>query len=213
MVFSLTGGEGYFQVDPNNGSVTLSQTLIHIERRSDFIVTVRVNDGGNPSYSTHVSFHVSVSDINDNTPVFTHAPASFTKQENSPYPVILPLTPGLWTPDVVTDADLGLNAQFDFFLSANSSSVFSFDNSTGILTLISPLDYESETLYTALIYVRDRGSPPLQAQDTLSIRLSVTDANDQPPVFDNKAYSTNVSEFTQSNVPLLLVSATDADTG
>uniref|UniRef100_A0A1X7VA24 Cadherin domain-containing protein n=1 Tax=Amphimedon queenslandica TaxID=400682 RepID=A0A1X7VA24_AMPQE len=212
LVFSLTGGEGYFQVDPNNGSVTLSQTLIHIERRSDFIVTVRVNDGGNPSYSTHVSFHISVSDVNDNTPVFTHAPASFTKQENSPYPVILPLTPGLWTPNVVTDADLGLNAQFNFFLSANSSPVFSFDNYTGILTLISPLDYESKTLYTALIYVRDRGSPSLQAQDTLSIRLSVTDANDQPPVFDNRAYSTNVSEFTQSNVPLLLVSATDADT-
>ena len=213
LIYSLTGGEGYFQVNPNNGTVTLSQTLIHIERRSDFILTVRVNDGGNPSYSDHVSFHVSVSDVNDNRPVFTHTPATFTKQENSPYPVILPLEPGLWTPNVVTDADEGLNAEFDFYLSSNSSRVFSFDNYTGILSLVEGLDYESVTLYTALIYVRDRGTPSLQALDTLSIRLTVTDANDQAPVFDARHYSTNVSEFAQSNVPLLLVSATDADTG
>lgn len=213
LLYSLTGGEGYFQVDANTGNVTLAQSLLSIERRSDFILTVRVNDGGIPSLSDYVSFHVSVTDINDNPPIFVHPAATFSQPENVQPSIILPLSPGLWTPGTVTDADYGINAQYEFYLANDSSSVFSFDNSTGILQLVQSLDYENQTLHTGSIYVKDRGNPSLQATHTLSVRLIVTDFNDQPPVFDKSYYAANVSEFTQSNVPLLLISATDADTG
>lgn len=211
--YSLTGGEGYFQVDANTGNVTLVQSLLPIERRSDFTVTVTVHDGGIPSFSDSVSFRVSVEDVNDNRPVLVHQPATYTYREDQIPNIILPLVPGLWTPGIVTDADEGVNAEYDFFLANNSSRVFSFDNTTGHLRLIEPLDYESHILHTGLIYVKDRGFPSLQALNTLSIRLTVTDANDQPPIFVSKYYSVNVSESTQSNVPLLLISATDNDTG
>ena len=213
LLFSLTGGEGFFQVDANNGNVTLAQFLLSFERRTDFTLTVRVNDGGIPSLSDHISFRVSVTDINDNAPIFTHTPATFTKPEDTQPNVILALDPGLWTPGVVTDADDGTNAQYDFYLASDSSPVFDFDNKTGILRLVEALDYENQTLHTASIYVKDRGTPSLQAQQTLSIRLIVTDVNDQPPIFSQHYYAANVSELTESNVPVLLVSATDADTG
>ena len=213
LLYTLTGGQSYFQIGANTGSVTLAQSLLTIERRADFLLTVRVNDGGIPSLSNKVSFRVSIIDVNDNPPVFDHPSATFTQPENIQTVVILPLVPGLWTPGVVTDADDGSNGQYDFYMTNNSSSVFSFDNTTGTLRLVQPLDYENKTIHRGSIYVRDRGVPSLQATQSLSITLSVTDVNDQPPEFDKNYYAANVSEMTQSNVPLLLLSATDADTG
>jgi hypothetical protein len=210
LIYSLTGGEGYFQVD-GTGNVILAQSLLSIERRLPFVLTVKVNDGGLPSLSDTVTFRVNVTDANDNRPILNHPPAVFVRPEGTTN-FILTLSPGLWTSGVVTDADDGLNGQFDFYLDSSSSSVFSFDNSTGILSLGAPLDYESKTFHSGLIYIADRGTPSLLSATNLTISLTVTDVNDQPPIFAIHNYQANVSELTASNIPVLLVSATDNDT-
>ena len=211
--YSLTGGEGYFQVDPNTGMVALAQTILHLERRDPFVVTVTVTDGGLSAKQDSIIFDVGVTDINDNKPIFNHAALSFTQPEdvNVDQPLQLPIDPSLFSPGVVTDADDGLNMEYEFVLTSDSSSVFTL-NMSGSLFLVNALDYESETLYTGGIVARDKGTPAKTSQYTLPIELIVVDVNDEPPVFDQSFFAGNVSEFTNANVPLLLLSATDADT-
>ena len=54
-----------------------------------------------------------------------------------------------------------------------------------------------------LVGARDGGRPPLTG--TLTVMVTVSDINDNYPVFDKYAYNVNVSETTRTNDPLLKV--------
>lgn len=212
--YSLTGGEGYFQVNPNYGNVTLSQTIKNLERRMPFVVTVTATDGGLPAKQDTVTFDIDVTDENDNAPVFTHDDLEYTYPEDTDVssPILLPVDPALTSDGVVTDADEGINQEYSFHLSTSSSPAFNLDSDTGSLYFTSAMDYEDQITYTGSIYVVDKGSPALTSSNEVSITLTVTDVNDLPPVLDQDVFATNVSEYTSANVPLLLVTATDGDT-
>ena len=60
---------------------------------------------------------------------------------------------------------------------------FSIDPVTGLITLTSTLDYETlPNQYNIIIAVTDHGAPALSA--TASVRVNVTDINDNPPTID-----------------------------
>lgn len=212
--YSLTGGEGYFQVDPNYGNVTLSQTISNLERRTPFLVVVTVTDSGLPAKQDKVSFSVHVTDENDNAPVLKHDSLEYTYPEDTDVssPLLLPVDPALTANGVVEDADDGVNQQYSFLLDSSSSPAFDIDDETGSLYFTQSMDYETQSSYTGSIYVVDKGSTPLTSENMVSISLTVTDVNDLPPVFEENLFATNVSEYTNANVPLLLVIATDQDT-
>ena len=212
--YSLTGGEGYFQVDPNYGNVTLSQTISNLERRTPFSVVVTVTDSGLPAKQDKVSFSVHVTDENDNAPVLKHDPLEYMYPEDTDIssPLLLPVDPALTANGVVEDADDGVNQQYSFMLGTSSSPAFDIDAQTGSLYFTQSMDYETQSSYTGSIYVVDKGSPSLTSENIVSISLTVTDVNDLPPVFEAEVFATNVSEYTNANVPLLLVIATDMDT-
>ena len=212
--YSLTGGEGYFQVDPNSGTVTLSQTIQNIERRDPFSVTITVTDGGIPALQDEVSFQVQVTDENDNPPILTHSPLVYVYPEDTDVssPIQLDIDPTLTAIGVVEDSDEGINQEYMFVLGSSSSAEFDLDSQTGSLFFTSAMDYETQITYSGSIYVVDKGSPALTSSNQISIMLTVTDVNDLPPVLDEDVFSTNVSEYTIADVPLLLVTATDGDT-
>lgn len=60
---------------------------------------------------------------------------------------------------------------------------FSIDPVTGLITLTNGLDYETPpNQYEIIITVTDHGVPPLSS--TASVRVNVTDINDNPPTID-----------------------------
>ncbi|KAM4709348.1 protocadherin-23 [Discoglossus pictus] len=73
-----------------------------------------------------------------------------------------------------------------------------------------PLDRELQDLYELRLLAWDSGSPPLQSQKTLL--LKVTDINDQPPVFlQPEGYQATVSEAASPGTAVLRLSALDLD--
>lgn len=54
------------------------------------------------------------------------------------------------------------------------------------------LDYEHTKSYQLLVLATDQGVPPLSSQAVVNI--SVSDSNDNPPIFSQKTYSVQVSE-------------------
>jgi protocadherin-16/23 len=61
-----------------------------------------------------------------------------------------------------------------------------------VLLILRPLDYENLVQHTLVISAKDGGVPSLSSNLTLVV--DVQDINDNPPVFENDAYSANVLE-------------------
>ena len=62
----------------------------------------------------------------------------------------------------------------------------------GVLSVIDPLDYESAREYFLSVLATDGGTPPLS--NTAIVKVNITDANDNAPVFGMTVYHAEVSE-------------------
>jgi len=79
------------------------------------------------------------------------------------------------------------------------------------LRLLRPLDRELTAAYTLRVTSHDDGSPPRSA--TLTVHVSVGDANDNIPVMEHEEYNITVDENLAIGTVLLNVKARDLDTG
>ena len=72
------------------------------------------------------------------------------------------------------------------------SNKIAINPQSGEITLSSPLDYEKTTKLTLNITAKDYGSTPKSS--STSVKISVTDINDETPKFNLSTYHKNVSE-------------------
>lgn len=106
------------------------------------------------------------------------------------------------------DDDLGENSNVQYTLASNG--VFSIDAS-GIVRLISPLDYEVTKSYNLKVYLSDQGNPPLTNPTPVSIVVTVKNENDVRPRFTSKIYSKTIPESSTPFEDILQVNAVDED--
>ena len=80
-----------------------------------------------------------------------------------------------------------------------SSDLFSINSFNGILTLESPLDYETpeDRYFNFTLTVTDRGSP--QMSDSAIVFVYVTDSNDNDPEFINGVSGAITIEIPEGN--------------
>uniref|UniRef100_A0A8D0F810 Cadherin domain-containing protein n=1 Tax=Strix occidentalis caurina TaxID=311401 RepID=A0A8D0F810_STROC len=156
-------------------------------------------------------FHVEleVTDINDNAPLFPAARKNLTLPENSPPGSRFPL-------EGASDADIGANAQLSYTLSP--SEHFSLDlqksNDRNIipdLVLTKALDRETVPVHRLVVTASDGGRPSLTG--TMELVVSVLDANDNAPQFNQSVYKVQLPESAAEGTLVARVNATDADLG
>ncbi|XP_038006385.1 protocadherin alpha-13-like [Motacilla alba alba] len=156
-------------------------------------------------------FHVQleVTDINDNAPVFPAARKNISISENSPPGFRFPL-------EGASDADIGANAQLTYTLSP--SEHFSLDlqksherNIEPELVLTKSLDRETIPVHRLVLTATDGGRPSLTG--TMELVISVLDANDNAPQFNQSVYKVQVPENAAEGTLVTRVNATDADEG
>ncbi|XP_005534040.1 PREDICTED: protocadherin alpha-6-like [Pseudopodoces humilis] len=156
-------------------------------------------------------FHVEleVTDINDNAPVFRVDEEALSIAESS--------VPGSRFPlEGATDADIGANAQLTYTLSP--SEYFSLDHqgnndqraSLGLI-LTKALDRETIPVHRLVLTASDGGRPSLTG--TMELVITVLDANDNPPQFNQSVYKVKVLEGSEHGTLLITLSATDPDEG
>ena len=98
------------------------------------------------------------------------------------------------------------------FFSGNTNSTFMVDSTTGILSLSSSLNRESQVYYDLIINVTDGGSPQMYSE--VPIYVIVTAINEYTPTFtQNGFYNLSVTEDTPVGTTLLRVQAQDGDSG
>ncbi|XP_068554805.1 protocadherin alpha-2-like isoform X7 [Anas acuta] len=157
-------------------------------------------------------FHVEVevTDINDNAPLFPAATKNLSIPE-------LNTMPGSRFPlEGASDADIGANAQLSYTLSPSEHFALELqktedDSESLFLVLRRPLDRESLAEHRLVLTATDGGRPSLTG--TVELVVSVLDANDNAPQFNQSVYKVRLPENSERGSFVLRVNATDLDEG
>uniref|UniRef100_A0A3Q3GQC0 Protocadherin-16 n=1 Tax=Labrus bergylta TaxID=56723 RepID=A0A3Q3GQC0_9LABR len=204
--YTISSGDpaGYFTVDPDTGALRTSLPLDH-EAQSTLDLELQARSGNPPAFG-QTRVHITITDINDNPPVFL---------PSSSESLLLPEYTEMGT--VVyrvqaEDRDSGVNGQLTFDMSSLSGvqRTFSIERSSGEIRLVGSLNYDSTPRCDLHVIAKDNGVPQLSATFVLVVHIQAE--NDQGPVFDTLTYRVELKEGTPINTRFLQVRALNRET-
>ncbi|KAM4750324.1 protocadherin-23 isoform 2-T3 [Anableps anableps] len=205
-----------FYIQKDNGSVFTNKPLRTITNSNVLHLLVEARDEGDPMRSTVTSVDLVIIDSNDHKPLFHQDVYTLNIPEDTPPETTL-LTLS------AEDEDWSLeNTHLEYaIISGNEEKRFCLEvkmilienqmKNVGKLVLCNSLDRETTEYYELMVSVSDRGTPPLNSSSI--IKVTVTDCNDNAPVFSSAKYHAQVSEGSQIGTSLVQVSALDPDLG
>ncbi|XP_048088445.1 protocadherin beta-15-like isoform X37 [Alosa alosa] len=189
-----------FSIDEVSGEIKVIGTIDY-EDKNNYELRVLAKDGAGLASNTKVD--IEITDVNDNAPVI------YIKSLNVPIPENV--APGSEIGIInVQDKDTGENKQIRCSIQQNVP--FKLNPSIkNYYTLVTTADLDREVVgdYNVTITATDEGSPPLSSSKT--IHLSVSDVNDNPPVFAEQSYSAYVTENNKPGSSVCSVTARDPD--
>ncbi|XP_015266656.1 PREDICTED: protocadherin gamma-A6-like [Gekko japonicus] len=208
-IVTRTGMVQYFSLNIHNGHL---QTSERIDREAicgqtekcilNFQVIVE-------SKRKLYGVEVEITDINDNAPQFPPGEQELKINEISTQGSRFPL------PEA-QDQDLGINSVQSYQLTG--SSHFSLDVKMGEngarhveLVLEKILDREEQSMYELILTATDGGDPVRTG--TAQIKIIVSDANDNAPVFSQPLYAVSIEENIPIGSTICRVRAVDLDEG
>ncbi|XP_052868798.1 cadherin-related tumor suppressor [Anopheles cruzii] len=172
--YSIIGGNNdhSFKIDPQSGQIETTRLL---DRESVPVhkLIVGAIDGGVPPQTGTTVVQITLSDINDNGPVFDAKDTVGTVLENEPpNTVVMTLA--------ATDPDLPPNGgPFTYYLvGGRHKSFFTLEKHSGVLRTVRSIDRETTAQLELLVEVEDNGSPRMRTQQTITV--NVIDQNDSP---------------------------------
>ena len=200
VTFTLTGSS-MFSIDSVTGVITLVASL-DFETATQHNVTVTATNPDGLSSGPHlITFNVI--NENDNAPIFTMDPYTASVEEHSDSDT-----------EVVTveaeDADAGILGEVEYsIVEGNAGNAFSINSSTGLISVEGDIDRESVTSFILQVRAQDFGNPP--RSDKARVEITVTDINDNAPIFSPSAYFKTIGENAGVGTEVGTVTATDAD--
>uniref|UniRef100_A0A3B3C894 Protocadherin 9 n=1 Tax=Oryzias melastigma TaxID=30732 RepID=A0A3B3C894_ORYME len=181
------------------------------EQKDTYVMKIKVEDGGSPQKSSTAILQVTVTDVNDNKPVFRENQIEVHIPENSPIGTsVVQLQ--------ATDADIGPNAEIHYVfgtqVSPATKRLFALNTTSGLITVQRPLDREETAIHKLSVLASDGSSSPARA----TVIINVTDVNDNPPNIDLRYIISPIngtvflSEKDPINTKIALITVSDKDT-
>ncbi|XP_055704133.1 protocadherin-like wing polarity protein stan [Phlebotomus papatasi] len=209
--YELSSGNtrGRFAITSQNGRglITIAQPLDYKQERR-FVLTVTATDSGGRTDTATVN--VNITDANNFAPVFENAPYTSSVFEDAPVGTTVLVVSA-------TDSDVGINAQITYSLNdetvngLGASEPFTVNPQTGAIVTNAPLDRETISGYLLTVTAKDGGNP--SHSDTTDVEITVTDVNDNPPVFKVPVYQASIPEDALIGTSVIQIAATDLDQG
>ncbi|XP_058268030.1 protocadherin beta-16-like isoform X22 [Hemibagrus wyckioides] len=207
-----------FKLNPSikNYFSLITTSMLDRENESEYNITITATDGGSPPLSSSMTIHLTVSDVNDNPPVFEQQSYTAYVMENN--------KPGTFISSVTArDPDWRQNGTVMYSLVPSEinglpvSSFLSINSDTGVIQAVRSFDHEKFRNFKVQVVARDNGSPPLSSNVTVSVFIS--DENDNSPQIlypapEGKSLMTEMVPKTALSGSLVSkVIAVDADSG
>ncbi|XP_061195482.1 cadherin-related tumor suppressor-like [Saccostrea echinata] len=188
----------HFVLNPKSGKIILRAPADR-ETSPTFILYVLASDGEKSSTAT---VSVTVEDINEH-PVFKQSSYQLLVSENT--------ATGTTVGSIsAVDDDEGINGQVHYrIVSGNDDSKFHIDISKGIISVVTPIDYEDIKTVVMAIEAFDLGSPSLSTE--CSVIVKILDKNDNAPELLQTVLQERVSESALIGQSVISVFAEDAD--
>ncbi|XP_041948148.1 protocadherin beta-16-like isoform X20 [Alosa sapidissima] len=200
--FSLLAGKvaKLFTIDKVTGEITLSGS-IDFEEESHYEIRVQAKDTF--GLASNAKVIIDVIDVNDNAPVINVKSLKNPVPENAASGTEVGIIN-------VQDEDSEGNRQLRCTIQQNVpfKLIPSIENYYSLVTT-GELDREQITDYNITIAATDEGNPPLSS--SMTIHLSVSDVNDNPPAFEHQSYSAYVTENNKPGFSVCSVTARDPD--
>ena len=196
IAYTVLPNEGFFEVDTNSGQLRLVQELDY-ETNQRHNVTVIATDQGQPALSGSTVVLVTVIDVNDNVPTIT---------SNLSVNISELTQPGTPIAQFMAEDEDGNSVLRYSIADDNGEGLFTVNSSTGLVTLLSMLDYEIQQTHELNISVNDQGG----GESFGALRVNVINENDNTPVI-SVVTSFNVSEEEPVSTSLFTANVSDAD--
>lgn len=187
---TLEGSDGSFSLRPVAPQIYFLcvQAPLDREQKDLYELKLLARDSGSPPLHTVKTLLVTITDLNDETPVFTH-PGGYhvtVSEAASAGTAVLTLN----AQDLDDD---GPNSRITYTLQDSAAtSGFLLDPDTGVLSITKTLDFEAQTLLNLVAVAADHGIPPLST--TCSVTIMVEDVNDNEPIFLQQFYNVTLPE-------------------
>ncbi|KJH43732.1 cadherin domain protein [Dictyocaulus viviparus] len=80
---------------------------------------------------------------------------------------------------------------------------------TALLRIITPLDFESKSVFNLLLQATDSSNPPKTSTSTITV--NVINRNDNPPIFQKDDFDQEISSDLPVGYPILILAVSDVD--
>jgi len=146
---------------------------------------------------------IYILDVNDNEPLFSEDLFEIEISETVQvgYQFSIPHA---------TDDDIGENSRLTYSLNGNDYfQLVRDEDQNNFLKVVEPLDYTQKPVHELMLNVHDNGVEKLQ--NSLKIRVKLTNENNHDPKFEHKVYNITISEKAKLGSMIYQLKATDAD--
>ena len=184
------------------------------EIKESYLVHIIAKDGGSPSKQSVLDVHISVRDVNDNSPLFSH----------NVYNVSVKNIPSETIPIVILSAkdfDSNKNGKVTYHFSPQTSHItkrqFKLDKDSGEIFLIKKSLAGQMSIYKLYIEAIDEGNPPLSS--IAMVLVSVINQQNNAPIIDVNFVSASIGNTTTISEDIAVgsfiayVKVTDDDAG
>ncbi|XP_068182554.1 protocadherin alpha-3-like [Antennarius striatus] len=148
------------------------------EKVSQYEITIKATDCGEPPLSTFKTLNIQISDVNDNRPQFEQNPLRFYLVENN-------IAGAIIFSVSATDNDLDDNAAISYQIMREGSqndikSFLNINSDNGHISALKSFDFETLKTFQFQVVATDSGTPSLSSNVTVNV--FILDQNDNAPV-------------------------------
>ncbi|KFR02399.1 Neural-cadherin, partial [Opisthocomus hoazin] len=195
----LTNPNGLFSIDRATGDISLTRHVDYENDQHQYHLLVRAEENGE-QFSSAAEVLVVITDVNDCAPEFDQS--IYSKID---VPETVTVTTALLQV-TATDCDSKENAEILYYTLSQDFSI----TSHGTIFPATQLDYERPNhLYEFIIIAVDKAEEPKTG--TATVRIHVSNVNDEAPEFSKTIYRSFVSEDAGPNTLIATVNAVDSD--
>ena len=203
--FNILEDQQVIHIDNSTGEVSFAQTPDYeLSAQGHYEFQVRAFNLNNENMRDLVALIIELQDLNDNAPLFSEEIDLIQVSENRPAGTTVERV-------VAVDFDSGSNSRLEYALGPEAQEYFEIDSLTGIITTKVMFDREMNSSFELTVIATDSGSPPLSSN--ISLPVSISDQNDNRPIFPKDNYTIAVLEGVATGTVIQTVVAEDADAG
>uniref|UniRef100_A0A669D695 Cadherin domain-containing protein n=1 Tax=Oreochromis niloticus TaxID=8128 RepID=A0A669D695_ORENI len=179
------------------------QNPLDREKEETHSLVLIASDGGEPRRSGTVRIHITMLDVNDNSPVCSQAVYKADVKENSPEGTVI-------TTVSANDADKGVNGEVTYSIAhvaKETKQLFEVNVKTGEIKVAGKLDFEKSKTYQLNVQASDHGG----FSDTCKVIIQITDENDNVPTIQLMSFSNSISEDSPPGTTIAVLNVDDED--